>query len=164
MKILVAYYSLTANTRMVAEAIHEVLPQPKELKPLSQVSSSIGYDLVFIGFPVHSHSIPAKVEPFLRSLPAGLKTALFLTHGSISGTRLSREALEQAQILAGHTRILGTFACRGKVSEQAMEFLSRSPEHELWAKMAVTARNHPDQHDLEDARAFALWIVNLARQ
>ena len=59
--------------------------------------------------------------------------------------------------MASGTRILGTFSCRGKVSEQALEILSRSPEHELWTEMAVTARNHPDRHDLEDARAFARW-------
>jgi len=36
-----------------------------------------------------------------------------------------------------------------------MEVFSRSPEHELWAEMAVTARHHPDQNDLDDAKAFA---------
>ncbi|MGB4705114.1 MAG: flavodoxin family protein [Candidatus Saccharicenans sp.] len=164
MKILVTYYSLTGNTRKVAEAIHQALPEPKELKPLSEVAGVTDYALVFVGFPVHSHSVPAKVESFLKSLPAGLKTALFMTHGSISGSRLSREAMEQALVLAGHTRILGTFSCRGKVSPQAMEILGRSPEHELWAEMAVTARNHPDENDLEDARAFARWILSLARQ
>ncbi len=164
MRILVTYHSLTGNTRLVAEAIYEALPEPKELKPISQVTDLSGYDLVFIGFPVQSHSVPARMESFLKSLPVGLKTALFMTHGSIPGTRLAREALEQAQILAGQTRLLGTFACRGKVSEQALEILSRSPEHELWTEMAVTARNHPDQHDLEDARTFARWVVSLARQ
>ncbi|MGQ9801235.1 MAG: flavodoxin family protein [Candidatus Saccharicenans sp.] len=164
MRSLVTYYSLTGNTRTVAEAIYEALPETKELKPLAEVNDLSAYDLVFIGFPVHSHSVPARVETFLRQLPAGLKTAIFMTHGSIPGTRLSREAMEQALILASGTRILGTFSCRGKVSEQALEILSRSPEHELWTEMAVTARNHPDHHDLEDVRAFARWIVSLARQ
>ncbi len=164
MKILVTYYSLTGNTRMVAEAIFQALPEPKEIKPLAEVESLSGYELIFVGFPVHSHSVPHKVEPFLKQLPAGQKVALFITHGSIAGTRLSREALEQAQILASQARILGTFACRGKVSPQAMEVLGRSPEHELWVEMAVTARSHPDQHDLEDARAFAKWVVSLALQ
>ncbi|MBC7360954.1 MAG: hypothetical protein H5U06_01510 [Candidatus Aminicenantes bacterium] len=164
MRTLVTYYSLTGNTRMVAEAIFEALPKPKELKPLTEVESVEGYGLVFIGFPVHSHSVPYRVEHFLKNLPPGQKTALFLTHGSIPGTRLSREALEQALILAGKTRILGTFACRGKVSNQAMEVLGKSPEHELWTEMAVTASTHPDKNDLEDARTFARWIISLASQ
>jgi flavodoxin len=164
MQILVAYYSLTGNTRMVAEAISEALPEPKELRPLTEVSSVEGYDLIFNGFPVHSHSVPYQVEPFLKNLPAGKKTALFLTHGSIPGTRLSRQASEEAMILTGKTRILGTFMCRGKVSSQAMEVLSKSPEHKLWVEMAVTARTHPDKNDLEDARTFARWILSLASQ
>lgn len=164
MRILVAYYSLTGNTRMVAEAIFEVLPEPKEMKPLTEVESVEDYDLIFIGFPVHSHSVPYRVEHFLKNLPPEKKIALFLTHGSLPGTRLSREALEHALILAGKTRILGTFTCRGKVSSQALEILSKSPEHELWAEMAVTASTHPDKNDLEDARTFARWILTLASQ
>jgi flavodoxin len=164
MRILVAYYSLTGNTKKIAEAIYEALPEPKELKKLKEIDSVEDYDLIFVGFPVHSHSVPYPVETFLRRLPAGQQVALFMTHGSIPGTRLSREALEQALILAGKTRILGTFTSRGQVSAQAMEVFSRSPEHELWSEMAVTARRHPDQNDLDDARSFARWVLSLAQQ
>ena len=167
MKSLVVYFSQTGNTKKVAEAIYEALPQPKELKKLDEVKeakSVADYDLVFIGFPVHSHSVPYRVENFFRHLPAGQKIAIFMTHGSIPGTRLSREALEEALILAGKARILGTFTSRGQVSPEAIEILSRSPEHELWTEMAVTARHHPDQNDLDDARSFARWILSLAAQ
>jgi flavodoxin len=164
MRTIVTYYSLSGNTKLVAEAIYQALPEPKEMKPLNEVDTVADYDLAFIGFPVHSHSVPYKVEKFLKKLPGGKKVALFLTHGSISGTRLSQEAMEQALILAGRARILGTFASRGKVSERAMEILGKSPEHEFWTEMAVTARSHPDQNDLEDARAFAQWILSLAHQ
>jgi len=50
------------------------------------------------------------------------------------------------------------------VSPEALEIFSRSPEHELWTEMAVTARHHPDQNDLDDARSFARWIFSLAAQ
>ncbi|HEK86739.1 MAG: flavodoxin family protein [Candidatus Saccharicenans sp.] len=164
MKILVTYYSLTGNTRLIAEAIYEVLPQPKSLLSLSEVNSVENYELIFIGFPVHSHSVPYQVERFLKNLPVGKKIAFFFTHGSIPGTRLSREALEQAMVLAGKEKILGTFSCRGKVSPEALETLGKSPEHELWAEMAVTASSHPDEHDLQDARTFGRWILSLAHQ
>ncbi|HRD02149.1 MAG TPA: flavodoxin family protein [Candidatus Saccharicenans sp.] len=164
MKNLVTYFSLTGNTKKIAEAIYEALPEPKELKKMDGIKSVEDYDLIFVGFPVHSHSVPYPVEAFLRHLPAEQKVALFMTHGSIPGTRLSRQALEQALVLAGKARILGTYTSRGQVSPEAMEILSRSPEHELWAEMAVTARHHPDQNDLDDARAFAHWILSLAAQ
>lgn len=164
MKKLVVYYSLTGNTRKVAEAIYEVLSEPKTIKPLSEVQTVDDYDLIFIGFPVHSHSLPYRVENFLKNLPSGKKLALFMTHGSIPGTRLSQEAMEQALVLSGKNRVLGTFSCRGKVSPQALEVLSKSPEHQLWAEMAITAATHPDEHDIEDARTFARLVLAEAGQ
>ncbi|RPI99763.1 MAG: hypothetical protein EHM31_09535, partial [Candidatus Aminicenantes bacterium] len=59
---------------------------------------------------------------------------------------------------------VGTFSCRGKVSMKALEILMQSPEHEAWADMAATAATHPDASDLEDARAFARWIMTLGTQ
>jgi len=162
-RILVAYYSLTGNTKKVAEAIYESLPQPRVLKPLGELASLDDFDLIFVGFPVHSHSVPVKVEKFLKAIPAGKKAALFSTHGALTGSRLSREAIEHAVVTASQARIISTFSCRGKVSPQALEVLSRSPEHEAWADMAASASTHPNEYDLEDARTFAKWVLTLSR-
>ncbi len=162
-KILVAYYSLTGNTKKVAEAIYESVPQPKVLKPLAEATGLDEFDLIFVGFPVHSHSVPVKVEKFLKAIPAGKKAALFSTHGALTGSRLSRQAIEHAVVTASQAKIISTFSCRGKVSNQALDVLSRSPEHGGWADMAASASTHPNDHDLEDARAFARWVVTLSR-
>jgi flavodoxin len=162
--ILVAYHSLTGNTKKVAEAIFEALPQPKTIKPMSEVQSLDEYDLVFVGFPVQSHSVPYKAERFLQSIPKGKKIALFSTHGSVTGSRLSREAIEHAVVVSSQAKLISTFSCRGKVSPQALEVLSRSPEHEAWVDMAASASTHPNEHDLADARAFAYWVLTLGRQ
>jgi hypothetical protein len=45
-----------------------------------------------------------------------------------------------------------------------MEVLSRSPEHQAWVDMAVSARNHPDENDLEDAKNFAQRIMTVYLQ
>ncbi len=158
-KVLVTYFSRTGNTRMIAEAIHGALDGRPDLLPMDKVTDLALYGLVFIGFPVQSHSVPYKVEEFLKSVPAGKKVALFSTHGSLPGMSLSREALEYASILVSKAKLLGTFSCRGKVSLQAREVLSKSPEHEAWTDMAATASTHPDEHDVADARAFATWIA-----
>jgi len=50
MNILVAYYSLTGNTKKVAEAIYEALPEPKELKKLKDIDSIEDYDLIICRF------------------------------------------------------------------------------------------------------------------
>jgi flavodoxin len=163
-KILVTYISWTGNTKKVADAIFEALAGDKTIEPMDEVQNLNEYELIFIGFPVHSHSVPFKTEELIKRIPPGKKIALFSTHGSLTGSRLSREALEHASILASNLKLLGTFSCRGKVSMQAMEELSKSPEHKAWVDMAASARTHPDSSDLEDARSFAKWILTLSLQ
>lgn len=161
-KILVTYFSQTGNTKKVAEAIYETLEGERTIKSVEEVESADQYDLIFIGFPVHSHSVPYKIENFLRKIPSNKKIALFSTHGSLSGGRLAREAIEHAIVLASRAKVVGTFSCRGKVSLEAREILRKSPEHEAWTDMAASASTHPNESDLEDARAFARWVVTLS--
>lgn len=163
-KTLVTYFSRTGNTKLVAEAIGEALSGDKAIKPMAEAGDLTPYRLVFAGFPIQAHSVPYPVEIFLKSIPEGKKVALFSTHGSVTGSRLSREALEYASVLVSKARLMGTFSCRGKVSVRALEVLMQSPEHEAWADMAASAATHPDESDLEGARAFARWIVTLSAQ
>lgn len=59
MKVLIAYHSVSGNTKKVAEAIHKEIKAEKELKVLSDVKDLKGYNLSFIGFPIHAYG-PAK--------------------------------------------------------------------------------------------------------
>ena len=164
LKTLVTYVSRTGNTKKIAEAIFDAVEGEKSLIPITEQPNLAEFSLIFIGFPVQSHSVPFKVETFIKSIPAGKKVAFFSTHGTLTGNRLSREALEYAATLASKALVLGTFTCRGKVSPEALEVLSKSPEHTAWAEMAASARSHPDESDLKDAQAFAKWILTLYAQ
>ena len=158
-KTLVTFYTRTGNTRLVAEAIFAEIAGDKALKPVAEVEEVAPYETVFVGFPVLSHTVPYPVEIFLKKIPAGKRLALFSTHGSVTGSSLSREAIEYASLLAAKAKIAGTFSCRGKVSLEALEIFMRSAEHAAWAEMAASAATHPDAHDLADARAFARRIM-----
>jgi flavodoxin len=163
-KTLVAYFSRTGNTKKVAEAIFEALEGEKFLRPLEDVKSLDEYNLAFIGFPVQSHSVPYRAEAFLKNIPANKKIALFSTHGSLAGHRLSREALEHAVVLASKAKVLGTFSCRGKISVEAIDLMSRQPEHQEWAEMAASASAHPTPSDLAEAAVFARYIKTISDQ
>ncbi len=163
-KILVTYLSQTGNTKKIAEAIYAIIEGEKTIKPVDEVGEIEDYSLVFIGFPVHSHSVPYKIESFLQKIPQGKKIALFSTHGSLPGGHLAREALEHAAVIASKAKVLGTFSCRGKVSMATLDVLSTSPEHKAWAEMAPSSQTHPDEGDLEDARSFAKLIITLSTQ
>ncbi len=165
-RTLVTYFSKTGNTKYIADAIYMKVSGDKTIKPVNELQEHEieEYSLVFIGFPVHSHSIPFPVEGILKNIPPNKKIALFSTHGSLTGSRLSREALEYATVLALKAKVLGSFSCRGKVSLTAVDVLEKSPEHKAWAEMSASASTHPDRNDLEDARSFARWIMVLAAQ
>ncbi|MFC2160908.1 flavodoxin family protein [Acidobacteriota bacterium] len=165
-KTLVTYVSLTGNTKSIAEAIYAAVDGEKSIEPINHILDQdlTEFNLIFIGFPVHSHSLPYKAESLLKILPPNKKIALFSTHGSLTGGHLAREALEYAAVVSAHTQILGTFSCRGQVSMKAMDVLSRSPEHNAWAEMAASARNHPDESDFADAGSFAKWVQTLFSQ
>ena len=165
-KTLVTYVSQTGNTKSIAEAIYSAIEGEKSIKSAEDVVDEDlkEFSLIFFGFPVHSHSISYKGESLIKRIPNKKKIALFSTHGSLTGSHLSREAIEYAAVVGSHTQILGTFTCRGKVSMQALEVLSRSPEHSAWTEMAISARSHPDENDFSDARSFAHWIQTLFAQ
>lgn len=163
-KVLVTYFSRTGNTEKVAQAIYDEVNDTKNIKPVEELNEEDmqNHSLIFIGFPVYSHSVPFIMEKILRSIPPGKKIALFSTHGSFRGSPLSKEALEYASTLAAGAQILGTFYCRGKVSHQAMEQFEKTPEHQTWVEMAASARTHPDKSDLDEAREFAGRILDLS--
>ena len=159
MKALVTYYSQTGNTEKLARAIYEAIHVEKELLPVQNVKNTKGYDIIFVGFPVHAHSIPAKLLPFFKGLPDGQNIALFCTHGSLRGGHLPKQALEHAIGLATRAKILGTFGVRGKVDAKIIEALVKQAEHRAWAEEAQGAHEHPSEMDLADGKEFARGVL-----
>ena len=159
MKVLVTYYSLTGNTEKLARSIYEAIHVEKELRPIQELKSVEGYDVIFVGFPVHAHSVPAKALPFFKNLPEGQNIALFCTHGSLRGGRLPKQALEHAIGISTRAKILGTFGVRGKVDVTLIEALIKQAEHRTWAEEAQGACGHPNESDLADGKTFAREIL-----
>lgn len=163
MNILVAYYSETGNTHKVAEAIFAgIRHTQKILLPIDQVYDPGKYDLIFCGFPVQHHSVPAKMTHFLQSIPQGEKLALFATHGSLRGGEKAISAFYAAFSLTGGQTILGTFSCRGQVKFELLDEWMEKPQARAWAMEAQSANGHPDTTDLEDARSFADLMLHSA--
>ena len=162
MKVLVTYYTQTGNTEKIARALYDSLTMDKTILPIAEVKNREGYDLVFCGFPVQAHSVPAKMAEFIKGLPRGQKVALFATHGSQRGGQLPRQAFESAAGLAINLKVLGQFGCRGKVDAKIIDALMKKPEHKAWAEEAQSAEGHPDAADLMDAQVFAQVIVDRA--
>jgi len=159
MKALVTYYSQTGNTEKITRSIYEAIHFEKELLPIGEVKDLQGYDVIFAGFPVQAHSVPAAFLPFFKKLPAGQQIALFCTHGSLRGGHLPKQAIEHAIGLASQMKVLGTFCVRGQVNPKVIDALANTVQHQAWAEEASGACDHPDEADLADAEAFAKTIL-----
>jgi flavodoxin len=163
MRTLVTYLSLTGNTRKVAEAIYEELPEPKDLKELGQVDDLSGYDLTFIGFPIHSSGQPdlAAVD-FLRQKAVGQRVAIFVTHAASEDFPLISEWMESCRQAADRTKLLGSFHCQGALSEQQLTLMRSSPDPKVreWAERAIHSAGQPDASRLEKARAFVHEVLD----
>ncbi len=160
MKVLIAYQSDTGNTRKLARAIEEGLPAADTTSGrVDEVMNDDTYDLVFLGFPVRSHSVPPRAAKWLQDQPDGTRVALFATHGSFRGGELAVTAFYHAFGQANGARILGTFGCQGEVRESVIEMAAMNPIHRAWAGEARGAIGHPDEADLDDAQAFARQML-----
>ncbi len=163
MKILVAYYSRTGNTKKIAESIYQALEGERaDIRPMGEIVSVDDYSLIFCGFPVEAHSVPLPAQSFLKSIGKEKKVALFSTHGSVKGGQMPREAIKSAAGIV-QAEIIGSFTCKGEVGRDVIDQMMKSAQHCAWAREAESAKSHPDSADRDDAAFFAKSILKKIR-
>jgi flavodoxin len=161
MKVLIAYMSQTGNTRKVAEAIFQEVQDEKEIKELSELDSLEGYDLAFVGFPIHGFGAPEEAKSFLEKQCKGKDVALFVTHGAPEDLEDLREWLAKCKEAAAGVNLIGMFDCQGELAQGVIDMLLKSPDPKLryFGEMGPTTRGQPDAARLERAREFAREIM-----
>ena len=107
MKVIIAYMSETGNTKKIAEALFQEIQEEKEIKELNEIDDLEGYDLAFVGFPMHGFGAPEEAKSFLEKLCMGKKIALFVTHGA-------PEDFEGLQPWLAKCKEAGTWRLEGK--------------------------------------------------
>lgn len=164
MKTLVAYLSLTGNTRKVAEAIYSEIPGEKEMKELGELENLEGYDLFFIGFPVHAGNPAVAAKEFLEKSGPGKKIALFVTHAAPEDAEDVPGILDACKEAAANAELVGFFDCQGELDDNVRDFLlkSDSPKHQEFGKNAYLTKGQPDETRLEKARVFARDVMEKA--
>jgi flavodoxin len=159
MKVLVAYLSQTGNTKKVAEAIYGAIPEPKEIKQVEDVTSLEGYDLAFLGFPIHASGPDKKVKTFLETHVKDRAIALFITHAAPEGAPPLQGWIQKFREAALGANIVGIFDCQGQASRliRIIMRMSRSPGVRASAR---GSQGQPDATRLERARTFAVETIN----
>jgi len=180
MKALVTYFSQTGNTKQIAEAIHETLSTHDEADIRTVRSIEFekldDYDLLFVGAPCIDSDLAPPVKGFLEKLPDSPRFKLvgFFTHSTYMPNRdeRTRELYDQ---WAGRCHLsyenacndkdiefLGYFHCQGKASSPIENFIHQEiiTDEDEWNEYLPDLRTHPNTVDIENAKKFALGILD----
>jgi flavodoxin len=161
MKVLVAYLSKTGNTKKVAEAIFEGINCEKEIKPIDEVESIEGYDVTFLGFPIHKMGPDGKeVQLLEKHCINGRKIVLFITHAAPEDNPDLPPMLDKFRQAARGANIIDMFDCQGELAKAVKMIMSIVPNAQLrnWAKQD-NSQGQPNQQRLDRARAFSRNVM-----
>ena len=181
MKILIAYFTQTGNTEMIARAIYEeVLSQGHKvhLKSIADITSDSfnAYDLVFLGSACHDADLAEPVKMILKTIAKSLsfKMAGFATHATVTpqGGERERELYEEWAGRCAESfertcqekeiELLGYFSCQGAPSPPIEAFIHSEiiPDEEEWEVYVKEVRKHPNEEDMEQAREFTQAVLS----
>ena len=155
MKSIVIYYSLTGNTKQIAEAIHTGISKTDEKCEIARLEEVDfqklqNYHLIGIGSFVSGFQEPAEVTDFLNAMPdlKGKYGFSFCTHGTCAGSYINRtvKALRRKGLtVTGWNDWYGG----GFIPFMVTPYYTDG---------------HPDEIDLREARDFGRKIINLSHR
>jgi flavodoxin/ferredoxin len=154
MKSLIIYFSLTGNTRKIAEAIYKGIcgiGEKCDIRNLKEVNmqSLPGYDLIGIGSPVH-YAEPLNVRNFIKQMPVlkGKHCFIFYTHATWPEVFLPSilEILQPKGMIT-----IGSGHWYGEHIDQQFPF-------------PYPTAGHPDKIDIEEAGQFGREMVDRSRR
>jgi flavodoxin len=161
MKVIVVYMSLSGNTKKIAEAIFKEIKEEKEIKELSRIENLEGYDLVFVGFPMHGFGCPEEAQDFLKKHCLGKRIALFVTHGAPEESIELQPWLDVCREAAAGAEVIGMFNCQGELAQDVIDALlaSDNPRHREYGRGGHTTFGQPDEARVEKSRVFAREVM-----
>lgn len=167
MKTLVVYSSLTGNTKKVAQAMAEVLPECT-LVPVEEAPSCVdGYDLVAVGYWVDRGMPDGRIRAWLEGVERA-RLMFFGTLGAWPDSEHAKECMARGEAMAlepsrGNT-VLGSWLCQGKIDPKVLEVMARMagnvhPMTEERMARIREAEKHPDAEDCRRAQEFARLVL-----
>jgi len=176
MRVLVAYYSETGNTKKVARAICEEVSKEHEasLKRVSEIT--VGdlndYEVVFLGSACHSTDLAAPVKRILDAIPHApkFKLAGFFTHATSPGGfhRWASNCISSFQETSREKNVdfRGYYNCQGVPSPPIQEFIKREAiaSADKYETYFEEVRKHPSPEDLQKAKEFARDVLSQTRE
>lgn len=166
MKYAVAYASVTGNTKMIAEEIASVLgPEACGYCGALDINQTQAADVIFVGFWTVRSSCSPDVVEYLSQIH-NKKIVLFGTCGFGDEKYYQRVLSLAKEAINEDCTCIDAFVCQGKMPAPVREkYESKMDSEPEKMKMMIDnfdrAASHPDENDLQAARAFAEKIKQL---
>jgi hypothetical protein len=154
MKILIVYSSRTGNTKKIAKAIFDILPEPKELFSVENAPSPDLYDFIAVGFWVNRGTADEKVEEYMKRIK-GKKVGVFTTLGAYPNSSHARQVLNWGRKILEGNKILGEFICQGKIDPNILDKMPKDGVHTMTLERKTRieeAKKHPSETDCRYAQ------------
>ncbi len=154
----IVYSSRTGNTRMLAQALKEALPQGDCVYFGGPDAKALEADMIYLGFWTDKGSCDEGCAEFIKSL-SKQKLFLFGTAGFGGAPAYFEQILGRVKANLGpEVEVCGSFMCQGKmpmsVRERYMQ-MEDSPRRSAMLANFDAALSHPDDNDLARLKAAA---------
>ena len=126
----------------------------KEIKRIEEVTSLEGYDLSFLGFPMHALG-PHEQTVNLKTTTKNKPIAIFITHASPEQAPPMQDWIQKFKDAASEANIVSVFNCQGALAQQVKDVMLNhsDPQLRMWAQNDKS-QGQPDITRLEKARFF----------
>ena len=166
MRSLIVYSSVTGNTRLLAEGIAKALSVETDVFPVHKAPSTIGYDLVLLGFWVYRAKPDPRMLRYMQTV-SHQNVALFGTLAAWPDSPHAQAVLSHARHVLTGNNIVGEFLCLGRLSQKRFA-ACMSPEYvnlrhpmtpERKARL-IEGQMHPDVTDITRATDYFCHIAS----
>ena len=156
MSYAIVYSSQTGNTKLLADTLHEVLPQEECLYFGTPDPAALDAEILYVGFWTDKGTADADAAAFLRQL-RDKQVFLFGTAGFGGSQEYFDKILRAVQkSLDRSNTVTGSFMCQGRMPlsvRQRYEKMKAQPLHlpnlDALIENFDKALSHPDTADLE---------------
>jgi len=131
------------------------------MKPIDAVDSIEGYDVAFLGFPIHQMGPDKKTVKLLeKHCINDRNVVLFITHAAPEDSPDLPPWLEKFRRAARGANVVDIFDCQGQLDKTTKRIMSVLPNAQLrmWAKQD-NSQGQPDKTRLDRARAFSRNVM-----
>ena len=166
MKTLLTYSSKTNNTKKVADAIYEKMPNAtyKKVEELLEFEDN-DYELIVVGGWIDKGHMNASIDNFISQLE-NKKVAFFFTLGAYPTGQHAYDCITniKKKLEANNNEVITHFHCQGAIDPALMNWMKKlpaghghapNPEREnRWSD----ASKHPNDEDFRAAHSFVSTI------